>query len=102
MARTRYVTRTLMSTEAEVKTLNTETDEVGSVVVCVQGEYQLGDKALEKAVKKVFEARNLEDTVFCKITAVTTAVKQYRMLESLFMSMAEVTEVETEDSEDDE
>lgn len=104
MARTRYIHRTILSTEAEVMTVNTATREVGSVVVSVQGKYDdITDKTLVKAVQKGFEALNLENTVFASITSISTSTKEYRMLESLFMSMAEVTEAgdESEDGEED-
>lgn len=104
MARTRYVNRTILSTEAEVKTLNIETDEIGSVVVPVQGEYtDRKDKALVKAVKKGFEALNLgEDIEFVAITDLHTKTQLYRMLESQFMALAEVKEVEGEEEGEDE
>lgn len=102
MARTRYVTRTLLGTEAEVMTVNTATKEVGSVVVSVQGKYEsTDDKALVKAVKKGFEALALEDTVYASITAIHTVTKRYRMLESQFMTLAESEVLDGEVTEDD-
>ena len=96
MARTRYVNRTILSTEAEVKTLNIETDEIGSVVVPVQGEYaDKKDKALIKAVKKGFESLNLGENVeYVAITDIHTKTCLYRMLESQFMALAEVKVVD--------
>ena len=104
MARTRYVNRTILSTEAEVKTLNVETDEIGSVVVPVQGAYDdKKDKALVKAVKKGFEALNLgEDIEYVTITDIHTKTALYRMLESQFMALAEVTEVDGAVADEDE
>ena len=106
MARTRYVHRTILSTEAEVMTVNTATKEVGSVVVPVQGKYESTDDAhLVKAVKKGFDALHLENTVFASITAIHTVTKLYKMLESQFMALAESEIVEgevTEDEDEDE
>lgn len=90
MARTRYVHRTIVGTEAEVMTVNTSTKEVGSQLVSVQGSYEdTKNKSLVKAVTKGFEALNLKDTEMVTITAVHPVTKEYRMLESLFMSLAE-------------
>lgn len=104
MARTRFVNRTILSTEAEVKTLNLATDEIGSVVVPVQGEYtDKKDKALVKAVRKGFEALNLgEDIEYVAITDIHTKTCLYRMLESQFMALAEVKVVDgvVEEEED--
>ena len=102
MARTRYVHRTILSTEAEVMTVNTATKEVGSVVVPVQGKYESTDDAqLVKAVKKGFDALNLENTVFASITAINTVTREYRMLESQFMALAESKIVDGEVAEDE-
>lgn len=90
MARTRYVHRTIIGTEAEVMTVNTETKEVGSVVIAVAGNYtDTKDKALDKVVSKGFEALAIPNTEKVTITAVHPVTKEYRMLESLFMSLAE-------------
>ena len=90
MARTRYIHRTIMGTEAEVMTVNTSSKEVGSVLVTVQGNYtDTKDKTLVKAVTKGFEALSIEDTEMVTITAVHPVSKEYRMLESLFMTLAE-------------
>ena len=103
MARTRYVTRTLLGTEAEVMTVNTATKEVGNVVVSVQGKYEdTEDKALVKAVKKGFDALALENTVFASITAIHTVTKRYKMLESQFMTLAESEIVDGEVVDEDE
>lgn len=97
MARTRYVHRTIVSTEAEVKTLNVATDEIGSIVIPVQGTYEdKADKKLVKAVKKGFDSLNLGDVTYVTITAINPVVKEYRMLESQFMALAEATVVEGE------
>ena len=102
MARTRYVSRTILSTECEVMTVNTTTKEIGSVVVAVQGSYEdKADKKLEKEVRKGFDALALEDTAFVAITDIHTAEKKYRMLESLYMSLAEVVGEDAEDDGDD-
>ena len=91
MARTRYVHRTILSTEAEVKTMNLATDEIKSVVVSVQGKYD-DPKKLEKEVKKAYEAMKLPEA-FVGIKDSHVATKEYRMLESQFMAFAEATEV---------
>lgn len=103
MARIRKVTRTILSTEAEVMTVNTATQEFGSVVVPVGGEYtDTEDKALVKAVKKGFESLNLADTVMLKITALNTVTRRYSMLESQFMALAEYEVVDGEELVGDE
>lgn len=101
MARTRYVHRTILSTEAEVKTMNLETDEIKSVLVSVQGKYD-DPKKLEKEVKKAYEAMKLPEA-FVGIKDSHVATKEYRMLESQFMALAETSVVgEGEEEEDEE
>lgn len=93
MARIRKVTRTIVSTDAEVMTVNTETKEVGSIVVTVAGTYDLDDdkdnKALDKAVRKAFANKGLDDIVMVSITETTPVIKRYSMLEDTFTSLAE-------------
>ena len=99
MARTRYVHRTILSTEAEVKVMNLQTDEIKSVVVSVQGKYD-DSKKLEKEVKKAYESMNLPEA-FVGIKDSHVATKEYRMLESQFMAFAEATEVDPENATED-
>ena len=106
MARVRKVTRTILSTEAEVLTLNTQTKEVGSVLVSVGGTFDREDekqqKALDKAVRKAFASMNLgAEVVMASITDVHVSTKKYSMLESQFVAMAECEVVEGEVTEDD-
>lgn len=97
MARTRYIHRTILGTEAEVMTVNTETKEVGSVLITVQGNYEDSkDKSLVKAVTTGFEALSIPDTEMVTITDIHPVSKEYRMLESLFMSLAESRTVDGE------
>lgn len=100
MARTRYVHRAILSTEAEVKVMNLQTDEIKSVVVSVQGEYTDPEK-LEKEVKKAYKAMNLPEA-FVGIKDSHTSKKMYRMLESQFMAYAEVEELGDEAEDEDE
>lgn len=103
MARTRYIHRTIVATEAEVMTVNPSTKEFGSVLISVQGNYtDKEDKDLVKAVKKGYDALNLEGQKMVEITDIHTATKSYRMLESLFMSLAEVENAEGGENEDEE
>lgn len=107
MARVRKVTRTILSTEAEVMTVNTQTKEVGSVLVSVGGTFDRADekqgKALDKAVRKGFASLNLgEDIVMASITDVHVSTKRYSMLESQFMSLAECVVVDGEVVDEDE
>ena len=103
MARTRYVHRTLLTTECEVMTVNPSSKEIGSVVVSVQGSYEEINAKLEKEVKKGFDALSLDDVKMVSITNTNIVTKEYRMLESLFMSLAESTIVDGESIiEDDE
>lgn len=102
MARTRYVHRTILSTEAEVLTMNVQTKETASVLISVQGKHEdPSDKKLEKEVKKCFDALNRDD-VFVAITSVNVVTKEYKMLESQFMTLAEskVVDGESLESED--
>lgn len=107
MARTRYIHRTILSTEAEVMTVNPTTKEIASVVVSVQGKYtDINDSKLEKEVRKGFDSLNL-DSKFVSITSINTVTKAYKMLESQFMTLAESEIVEgdvelDEDEEEDE
>ena len=101
MARVRQVTRTILSTDAEVMTVNTATQEIGSVVVTVAGTYTVpadadekaiekNNNALEKAVKKAFAGMGLgEEIVMVKINDTHVVTKWYSMLESEFIKLAE-------------
>ena len=94
MARVRKVTRTIISTDAEVMVVNTATHEISSVVVTVAGTYNREDekeaKALEKAVKKSFANLNLGDEmVMVSITDTHNVTKWYSMLEDDFIKLAE-------------
>ena len=107
MARVRKVTRTILSTEAEVMTVNTATKEVGSILVSVGGTFDREDekqeKALDKAVRKAFASMNLgDDVVMASITDVHVSTKRYSMLESQFMAYAECEVVEGELTDEDE
>lgn len=107
MARVRKVTRTILSTEAEVMTVNTATKEVGSILVSVGGTFDREDekqeKALDKAVRKAFASMNLGDeVVMASITDVHVSTKRYSMLESQFMAQAECEVVEGELTDEDE
>ena len=97
MGRTRYVHRTIVSTEVEVMTVNTDTKEFGNVLVPVQGTYSdITDSKLEKEVKKGFDSLTLADTVMVKITDIHPVTKMYKMLESQFMALAESEVVDGE------
>lgn len=111
--RTRKVTRTIISTDCEVMTANTSTQEFGSVVITVAGTYDLQDekskKALEKAVKKSFANQGLgADVVMLSIQSTTPVKKHYTMLEDDFIKLAECKvlaqgeDVEDEEDEEDE
>ena len=94
MARVRKVTRTIISTDVEVMTANTVTQEFGSVVVTIAGTYNMDDekdaKALEKATRKSFANLGLEDgVVMVSITDTTPVTKHYTMLEDDFIKLAE-------------
>jgi hypothetical protein len=112
MARVRKVTRTMISTDVEVKTINTATDEIKSVLITVAGTYNRDDekdaKALDKATRKAFAEQKLGDTVvFVAITDAHPVTKKYAMLEQDFIKLAECTivgdgEVSDDDEEDDE
>ena len=111
MARVRKVTRTIVSTDVEVMTVNTATQEIGSVLVTVAGTYNREDekeaKALDKAVRKSFANLGFEDVVvFVSITDAHPVTKHYTMLEDDFIKLAEckvLAEGEvTEDDEDEE
>lgn len=107
MARVRKVTRTIVSTDAEVKTINTATDEISSVVITVAGTYNLEDekeaKALDKAVRKSFANAKLGDTVvMVAITSTENVTKHYEMLEDDFIKLAECKIVGAEGIDDDE
>lgn len=105
MARTRYVHRTIKGTEVEVMTVNPSTKEIGSVAISVQGTYEDVNK-LDKEVRKAFDSLNL-DTKYVSITDSHVVTKEYRMLESQFMTLAEAKIVDgdtpvDEDEEEDE
>lgn len=94
MARVRKVTRTIISTDVEVMTANTVTQEFGSVVVTIAGTYNMEDekdaKALEKATRKSFANLGLDDgVVMVSITDTTPVTKHYTMLEDDFIKLAE-------------
>ena len=102
--RTRYINRTIVSTDVEVMTANPSTKELGSVVVTVSGTYtDPTDKALDKAVRKAFSEAG-HDTVFVTVTSLTPVTKAYRMLESQFIQLAKCTVIDSDgavDSVDD-
>lgn len=96
MARVRQVTRTLVSTECEVMTVNTSTQKVASVVLMVTGTYDKDDekdkKALDKAVRKSFENQKLgDDVVMVSVTSTTPVTMRYKMLEDDFIKLADST-----------
>lgn len=113
MARVRQVTRTLVSTECEVMTVNTSTQKVASVVLMVTGTYDKDNekdkKALDKAVRKAFENKKLgDDVVMVSVTSTTPVTMRYKMLEDEFIALAESTiiaydgeEVATEEDEEE-
>ena len=106
MARVRKITRTIVSTDAEVMTVNTATQEVGSVVVTVAGIYDLDEekeaKVLDKAVRKSFANLGLGDTVvMVSITDTTPVTKHYEMLEDDFIKLAQVKIVASGDDVDE-
>ncbi len=108
MARVRKVTRTIVSTDAEVMTVNTATQEIGSIVVTVAGTYNREDekdaKALDKAVRKAFATMGLDNTVvMVSITDTHNVTKHYEMLEQDFIKLAECKVLaEGEDEDEDE
>lgn len=94
MARVRKVTRTIISTDVEVMTANTVTQEFGSVVVTIAGTYNMEDekdaKALEKATRKSFANLGLDEgVVMVSIQNTTPVTKHYTMLEDDFIKLAE-------------
>lgn len=94
MARVRKVTRTIISTDVEVMTANTVTQEFGSVVVTIAGTYNVEDekdaKALEKATRKSFANLGLDEgVVMVSIQNTTPVTKHYTMLEDDFIKLAE-------------
>lgn len=107
--RVRKITRTIVSTDVEVMTVNTATKEFGSVVVTIAGTYDMEDekdaKALEKSVKKSFANLGLEaGTVMVSITGTTPVTKHYTMLEDDFIKLAEckvISQGETVDKDED-
>lgn len=114
MARVRKVTRTILSTDAEVMTVNIATQEIGSVLVTVAGTYEVDDdadeeavaknkKALDKAVRKSFANLGLdEEIVMVSITSSQTVTKWYSMLEDEFIKLAECKVLAEGEIEDDE
>lgn len=111
MARVRKVTRTIVSTDVEVMTVNTATQKIGSVIITIAGTYNREDekdeKALDKAVRKSFANQKLGDSiVMVSITDTTPVTKHYEMLEDDFIKLAECKVVgdgeTTEDDDEDE
>ena len=107
MARTRYITRTIVTTECEVSYVIPAEQKFASVVVPVQGNYSKEDKTLDKLVRKAF-ATLIPDGVFVSIQSASTSTKVYRMLELEFMKLATVDgegaeeiEADEEDEEDE-
>lgn len=110
MARVRKVTRTIVSTDVEVMTVDTATQKIGSVVITIAGTYdrenEKDEKALDKAVRKSFANQKLGDTiVMVSITETTPVTKHYEMLEDDFIKLAECKVVgdgeETDDDNED-
>ncbi|MBP3887228.1 MAG: hypothetical protein J6F30_06200 [Cellulosilyticum sp.] len=106
MARVRKVTRTIISTDVEVMTANTVTQEFGSVVVTIAGTYNMEDekdaKALEKATRKSFANLGLDEgVVMVSIQNTTPVTKHYTMLEDDFIKLAECKVLAQGESVDD-
>lgn len=94
MARVRKVTRSIISTDVEVMTANTVTQEFGSVVVTIAGTYNMEDekdaKSLEKATRKSFANLGFDEgVVMVSIQNTTPVTKHYTMLEDDFIKLAE-------------
>lgn len=107
MARTRYINRTIVSTDCEVSYVLPETREFASVVITVAGTFtDTADKTLDKLVRKYF-AVNVPDGVFLTVTSLTPVTKAYRMPEVEFLMLAEckvleVGEIVVENEEEEE
>ena len=106
MAKTRYINRTIVSTDCEVSYVLPETKEFASVVVTVAGTYtDKADKTLDKLVRKAFSV-NVPDGVFLNVSSITPVTKAYRMPELEFIKLAECKVLEAgetvEDKEDEE
>ena len=84
MATTRYVTRTLVTTDCEVSYVLPKTKKFKSIVVSVQGTYD--DKKLERVIRKRF-SELVPEGVFIGITSTKHFKRIYRMVEAEFMSL---------------
>ena len=84
MATTRYVTRTLVTTDCEVSYVIPKTKKFKSSVVTVQGTFD--DKKLERVIRKRF-SKLVPDGVFLSITSTKHFKRIYRMIEEDFMSL---------------
>lgn len=86
MARERMVTRTVESAVCEVMCLNTHTAEV-KINTYILGGGLTDEKALLKAIKKLYETDEVKCVAITKITQQETL---YGMPESKFIELAQV------------
>ena len=84
MAKTRMVTRTILSTSATVLCLNTETAEPFNETVLLAGTFK-DSKSLLKAAKDAVET---DEVSVCKVVNVEVETKLYGMTEADFLSHA--------------
>lgn len=90
--RTRMVTRTIISTEMEVKMYHKSTNEVVTEMHTVAGKFDAEsyDKAM-KLLKKLYE---YDDAVVVAIVSMTPQEHKYGMLETDFVQYAEIIDKE--------
>ena len=84
------VTRTVLGTKAIAKVVDTQTDEIKSVEVILNGSFTLEEEkgALSKLTKAVVNAINDEHLVLIKVTALEPFNKLYGLKVDKFMELA--------------
>ena len=92
MAKERFITRTIKTTEVIVLGMNTETCEPFNEAVTLAGTYDNTEKAQKKMLADAKEKIETEQKAVVKIVGVTEKETLYKVKEEDFIKIAEVIE----------
>ena len=92
MAKERFITRTIKTTEVIVLGMNTVTCEPFNEAVTLAGTYGNTEKAQKKILAEAKEKIETEEKVVVKIVGVTEKETLYKVKEEDFIKIAEVIE----------
>ena len=92
MAKERFITRTIKTTEVIVLGMNTETCESFNEAVTLAGTYDSTEKGQKKMLADAKEKIETEQKAVVKIVGVTEKETLYKVKEEDFIKIAEVIE----------